>query len=88
MLSNPSEQKFLESVASNYSSQHGGMEMSVSQLIKMGESERNSYLIFSTYSYEFGTIGVEYFGMAYMTFYLGSYKSTVKANEDVVVYNN
>jgi len=88
MLSNPSEQKFLESVATKYGTHHGGTEMNISQLVKMGESDRQSYLIFSSYSYEFGTIGVEYVGIAYMTFFLGSYEvNTAKNNQDVIVLN-
>jgi len=88
-LSNPSEQKFLKSMATKYGTLHGGMKMTISQLAELGESNKDSYLIYSIYTYEFGNIGVRYFGIAGMTFFIRSYKTLrINENKDVIVFND
>lgn len=75
VVSNPSEQKFLEKVSSEYGAVHGGASFSAADLLQMGESRRQSYLIFSTYEYEFGAIGVRYFGFLFSVFHMESYRN-------------
>ncbi len=86
-VSNPEEHQFLERVAIDYGKLHGGMELSIKELIHMGESNRTSYFIFSVYSYKFGNIGVKYFGIALTTFFWGSYRlDKPNENQDLVAY--
>ena len=73
LLTNPLERHFFDRIASDYSGIHGGMKMNTAELEQLGESEKSNYLLFSTFTYRFGTIGVEYFGVAGYIFYSGSY---------------
>lgn len=86
-LSNPSEEKFLNRVSSEYGAVHGGMSFSNADLLQMGESRRQSYFIFSTYEYEFGTIGVRYVGFLFSVFHVESYRKdeTLERNADEVL---
>lgn len=81
VVSNPPEEKFLNEVATDYGQIHGKLKLNREQLLELGESERSSYLIFSFYHYEFGTIGVQYFGIAGKIFYLKSYKAKREKRE-------
>lgn len=74
ILTNPSEDDFLNKVSMDYGAMHGGMRFSSDDLLMMGESHRVNYLFFSTYQYEFGTIGVRYFGFASSTFQIESFR--------------
>jgi hypothetical protein len=90
-VSNPSEQKFLEKVSSEYGAVHGGASFSTADLLQMGESRRQSYLIFSTYEYEFGTIGVRYFGFLFSVFHMESYRkedSLAPQEEEIIASAN
>ncbi|MCZ4410597.1 hypothetical protein O3Q51_17405 [Cryomorphaceae bacterium 1068] len=73
-LSNPSEEKFLNKVSQKYGAVHGGTNFTNADLLQMGESRRQSYFIFSTYEYEFGTIGVRYVGFLFSVFHVESYR--------------
>jgi len=85
-VGNPSEPKFLNKVSAEYGSVHGGMTFSNAELLQMGESHRQSYFIFSTYEYEFGTIGVRYFGFIFSVFYVESYRKDESAgNKEEVI---
>jgi len=88
-VSNPSEQKFLEKVSSEYGAVHGGANFSTADLLQMGESRRQSYLIFSTYEYEFGTIGVRYVGFLFSVFHVESYRDEESSGngEEVIASN-
>jgi hypothetical protein len=82
-LSNPSEEKFLMRIAVEYGAVHGGAHFNTAELRAMGESRRQSYFIFSTYEYEFGTIGVRYVGFLFSIFHIESYlKKTEPVDED------
>lgn len=74
LLTNPSEEDFLNKVSLDYGALHGGMRFSNDDLLRMGESHRKNYLFFSTYQYEFGTIGVRYIGFASSTFQVESFR--------------
>jgi hypothetical protein len=85
-VSNPSEEKFLNKVSQEYGAAHGGMGFSSAELLQMGESRRQSYLIFSIYEYEFGTIGVRYVGFLFSVFHVESYREDkpTKNREEVI----
>lgn len=84
---NPSESTFLDTVAADYGSMHGGMELSTKELEHIGISRYRSFLLFSVYEYEFGNISVNYFGIAFMMFYQGSSVSdTKKPAEDLQAF--
>jgi len=53
----------------------------------MGESRCQSYFIFSTYEYEFGTIGVRYVGFLFSIFNMESYRNDeiLEKKEEVIV---
>lgn len=73
-LTNPSEEKFLTRVSQDYGAVHGGMQFSAAELQSMGESQRQSYFLFSRYDYRFGAIGVRYVGFMFSVFYVESYR--------------
>lgn len=72
ILTNPSEEDYLDRVSMDYAAIHGGMKLSSDDLLRMGKSHRTNYLFFSTYEYEFGTIVVRYVGFALSTFQVQS----------------
>lgn len=87
VVGNPSESNFLNTVAADYGSMHGGMELSTKELAHIGTSHYRSFLLFSVYEYEFGNISVSYFGIAFMMFYQGSSVSdTKKSAEDLQAF--
>ena len=69
---NPSERIFIQKVSDDFGQMHGGMRIELNDLLKIGDSSYRSYYLFSLYSYQFGNIQVNYFGLAFVTFYLGS----------------
>ena len=71
-LTNPSETAYLRRVSTDYGDIHHGMQMDPQMLRQVGESERRSFVLMSTYRYSFGTIAVDYFGVASIIVYLGS----------------
>jgi len=73
-LSNPSQEQFQESIVKEFGQFHGGMTLTVDQLIEMGHGSRDSFFVFSTYQYEMGNIGVKYWGIAGQTFFIKSYQ--------------
>lgn len=73
-LSNPSQRNYQESIVSEFGQFHGGMTLSVDQLVEMGHGNRNSFFLFSTYQYEMGNIGVKYWGIAGQVFFIKSYR--------------
>lgn len=81
-IGNPSEEEFLKTVSSEYGAVHGGMGFSTAELLAMGESRRQSYFLFSTYEYEFGTIGVRYVGFLFSVFHIESYRKEATPEED------
>jgi len=71
-ISTPSEFRFEQRLATDYGSIHHGKSLDVGDLKAIGTSHYQSYVFFSRYHYSFGKIGVSYFGIGFMTFYLGS----------------
>ena len=62
-FSNPSESDFMEKIVEDYGQIHPGFELSASDLQKMGSTHYSSFLVYSTYAYEFGNIKVHYLGV-------------------------
>lgn len=62
-FSNPSEADFMEKIVEDYGQIHPGFELSTSDLQEMGSTHYSSFLVYSTYAYEFGNIKVHYIGV-------------------------
>lgn len=80
VFGNPSEDRFLTTIAKDFTAMHHGVQMDVSTLQKLGNTQYKSYLFFSTYHYAFGQISVDYVGLGFMTFHLKS--SASKTTEE------
>lgn len=78
---NPMEKHFLDRLASDYSGIHAGMKINTTDLLEGGKSLKCNYLLFSTFNYQFGSIGVSYFGIAGTIFFTGSYRAEVRENK-------
>ncbi|MEM0938256.1 MAG: hypothetical protein AAF600_00675 [Bacteroidota bacterium] len=86
ILGNPTEHKYLVRLQEDYGSIHQGNTLSIQDLNHIGESAFRSYLLWGFYDYSFGTIQVKYFGIAFMTFYIGSNaRSTSKTNPKKII---
>lgn len=72
VFTRPTEDHFLKRISSDYGQLHGGIGITEEMLNEMGESDYQSYFLYSTYHYRFGTIGVAYVGIGGQIFYLGS----------------
>ena len=70
-LSNPSEKTYLTRVSNDYMEYHIKAEIPVEVLEQIGKSNRSTYLLFSTFDYQFGGIKVFYFGVANNIYYVG-----------------
>ncbi len=73
IITNPSESRYLDRIATDYGSNHNGRIIAVEQLQDMGDGIRTSYGLFSIYRYEFGNVGVTYLGLATFIIQTGSY---------------
>jgi hypothetical protein len=71
-LSNPSESTYLSRVSNDYAQYHHNMDISIEMLEHIGESNRTTYILFSTYDYKFGNMRVFYIGIANSIYYLGT----------------
>jgi len=80
-FSNPSQRKYQEQIVAEFGQFHGGMSISVDQLLELGHGNRESFFLFSTYQYEMGNIGVKYWGVAGFTFFVKSYRTDGRINE-------
>lgn len=78
ILSNPSEESFMKAVATDYGRIHNSQPLTAQMLRHLGKSSRQSYILFSRYDYQFGSIGVSYFGIGNMIFFTGSHGDTSK----------
>ena len=86
ILGAPSENQFLNRLNSDYGSIHG-VPISSEVLKDIGNSNYRSYLLWSEYHYAFGSIEVNYVGVAFMTFYLGSNTRQATSKEDKIAFN-
>lgn len=71
-ISNPSESTYLSRVSEDYAQFHHNKEITMKILEQIGQSNRTTYLLFSTYDYQFGNVRVFYVGVANSIYYLGS----------------
>lgn len=81
-LSNPSTRNYQQNIVAEFGHFHGGMSISVDQLIEMGHGNRNSFFVLSTYQYEMDNIGVKYWGIAGQIFFVKSYRTDGSKIED------
>jgi hypothetical protein len=70
-ISNPSENTYLERVSDDYAQYHPKMDIPLEVLEQVGQSNRTTYLFFSTYDYRFGNMRIYYLGVANSVYYLG-----------------
>ena len=78
-LLNPSEERYLNRVAMDYGKIHEDMTIGAKELIQMGSSQKSNYVLFSTYTYTFGNLKVQYWGILNVIFYSGSGSSVEKS---------
>ena len=84
ILGSPSESRFQMRLKKDFGSfHHGDLQLSVDDLNSIGQSNFQSYVLFSKYDYAFGNIGVSYIGIGFMIVYTGSdvKESSKKENE-------
>jgi len=84
-LSNPAEQSYLSRVSDDYKHYHLKAEIPAEVLQKVGQSNRSTYILFSTYDYRFGNVEIYYFGVASKIFYVGIKRATEKDDPVKVV---
>jgi hypothetical protein len=77
-FSNPSERNYLTRVSNDYTKFHHYDEIPVEVLQQIGDSNRTTYLLFSTYDYQFGKMKVFYFGFANSIYYIGLKRNSKK----------
>lgn len=63
ILSNPGEGAFIKRISQDYGSLHHGLTITPEQLKAIGEGVRTNYIFWSKYDYQFGNIGVRYYGI-------------------------
>jgi hypothetical protein len=82
MLTNPSENAFLQKISEDYGAQHGGWSLDADDLTKIGSGERTTYFVLSTYSYEFGKISVTYLGIMGSVYFIDSDSNRSRPKDD------
>ncbi|MEM9339023.1 MAG: hypothetical protein AAGA66_09865 [Bacteroidota bacterium] len=87
IISNPSERRYLNRVSKDYGMSHHGVDLNPKSLLRMGESDRTNYLLFSRYTYQFGDISVSYVGLCTFVFFVSSssHGSSGKRTEEIIV---
>jgi len=69
IITNPSEDDFLTRLGNDYGNMHHGTKVSNEMLKHMGKSKRTTYLLWSTFHYEFGNATADYYGVANIIFF-------------------
>lgn len=72
LLSNPNKNQYFARVSQDYTKYHHELQISQEALEQIGKSQRNSYILFSTFSYSVGKLSFHYFGIGNSVFYVGS----------------
>ena len=70
-LTKPSEDDYFDQIVRDYGQIHPKHELSRADLAKMGTTHYSSQIIMSSYSYQFGSIEVAYWGILGKIFYKG-----------------
>lgn len=84
-FSNPTESTYLSRVSDDYKQHHINYDIPAEVLQVVGKSNRSTYLLFSTYDYQFGNIKVFYFGVANHIFYVGTKRKKQEKNPVKIV---
>lgn len=66
IVGNPSQGAFIERIAHDYGKSHHGLSISADYLQNVGTLRRDSYVLFSTCTYSFGQISVNYVGIGFI----------------------
>lgn len=82
LFSNPNESRYLANIHNYYTSQYFESNLTTETIKSIGEHERVTYLLFSTYTYQLGKRKAYYFGIANNVFFLGS-KRHSKPKEEI-----
>lgn len=77
----PEEQAYKERIATDYGLAHHGLQIGIEMLEEIGQGQYQNYYLFSTYTYQYGNIGVAYYGLAGYVFFLQSYPADLKEEE-------
>ena len=84
-FSNPTERTYLSRVSQDYKQYHADYDIPADVLQVVGRSNRSTYLLFSTYDYQFGDTKIFYFGVANQIIYMGSKKRKKEKNPIKIV---
>lgn len=72
VIGTPTKGTFMEAVKEDFMLRHPGISIGTDLLSTMGSASYKTYLLWSSFSYQFGNVTVKYLGIGFMTFYLGS----------------
>lgn len=75
VMTNPTDQDFLQEIAADYGNYHQGQTFDPSDMMEIGHGKRLNYQVFAIYTYTFGDISVSYVGFLNLIFYRGSRKA-------------
>ena len=84
IVTNPTEDKFLTRLGTDYGDIHHGTNVSNEILLHLGKSSRTSYILFSKYHYEFGNASADYFGIATLIFFKKSTYEPIAKEEKYI----
>lgn len=71
ILTNPSEDFYLNHIGTEYGAMHHGAKFEPEVLLHMGNGNRNNFIFLSQYRYSFGNISVSYLGFGGFIFKTG-----------------
>ena len=83
ILSNPSESRFLDKLSEDYGAMHGNQRIDKWMLVHVGHSTRSNWVLCSRFNYQFGNIGVSYFGIGGFIIHTGSYTNQFKKSKEI-----
>jgi len=83
--SNPTEKTYLSRVSHDYQQYHINYHIPTDILQTVGLSNRSTYLLFSTYNYQFGDTKIFYFGVASNIYYVGLKRKKKEKNPIKIV---
>lgn len=82
LMSNPTLEHYQEKLVTDFGQFHGGMQLTSEQIQSLGSGNRNSFLLFSTYEFKMGNIGVKYWGIAGQTIFIKSFKENEQQEKE------
>ena len=84
-ISNPREASYLRNISVEYAKFHSAQAIPGDVIKKIGSSKRKNYLIFSTYTYQYGNMSFYYLGVANTIFFMGTAYNRIQKNPVKVV---